>query len=372
MTIAADLSNFAFSAAGVNTGGFTMRNKIINGAMVIDQRNVGASGTNTGAATIDRWKVSASQASKYTWQQNAGSVTPPAGYLKYLGITSSSSYSVLATDYFNVFQPIEGYNIVDFAWGTSSAATVTLSFWVRSSLTGTFGGSLTNSASTRCYPFSYSISSANTWEQKTITITGETTGTWLTTNGVGIFVVFSLGYGSNYRGTAGAWTTNDYESVTGETSVVGTSGATWYITGVQLEKGSSATPFEYRNHQQELAMCQRYFCKTFDSGTAPGNNVANAGALRGTARTINASSAIEPAVEWRFPVSMRATPSVTLYSPATSGATNSQWTNDGNGTYSANARASFIGTDGVSIDNTGTILGANQPWVIHATASAEL
>jgi len=249
----------ASSGTVVMSSPYTMRNKIINGAMVIDQRNAGASSTNTGVYTVDRWKFAASQASKFTWQQNAGSVTPPAGYSNYLGFTSSSSYSVLATDYFEVFQVIEGFNAADLAWGTSSAKSVTLSFWVRSSLTGTFGGALTNGGSTRSYPFSYTISSANTWEQKTITIAGDTTGTWATNNTAGIYVIFSLGLGSNYQGTAGAWVAADRETVTGETRVVGTSGATWYITGVQLERGTVATPFEYRNYQQELAMCQRYY-----------------------------------------------------------------------------------------------------------------
>lgn len=233
-------------------------NRIINGAMVIDQRNAGASGTSSGY-TVDRWNYSASQASKFTWQQNAGSVTPPAGFTNYLGFTSSSAYSIGASDYFLLDQFIEGFNVSDLGWGTASAKTVTLSFWVRSSLTGTFGGGLVNSADSRSYPFSYTISSANTWEQKSVTIAGDTTGTWLTTNGVGIRVRFGLGVGSTYSGTAGSWAATNYVSATGATSVVGTNGATFYITGVQLEVGSSATSFEYRAYNVEFDMCRRYF-----------------------------------------------------------------------------------------------------------------
>ena len=129
--------------------------------MVIDQRNAGASVSTVGAYTVDRFWIDASQVSKYTAQQNAGSVTPPAGFTNYLGITSSSAYSVLTGDYFSFQQSIEGFNVADLAWGTASAKTVTLSFWVRSSLTGTFGGSLRNSAANRSYPYTYSISSAN-------------------------------------------------------------------------------------------------------------------------------------------------------------------------------------------------------------------
>jgi hypothetical protein len=240
-------------------GGFAMRNRIINGAMMIDQRNAGASVTPTNAQyLVDRWSANVSQASKYSVQQNAGSVTPPAGFINYLGVTSLSAYSIVSTDTFGVRQRVEGLNMTDFGWGSASAVTVTLSFWVRSSLTGTFGGALQNSAGNRSYPFNYTISSANTWEQKTVTIAGDTSGTWLTTNGIGVEVYFGLGVGSTYSGTAGAWAGANYSSATGATSVVGTNGATWYITGVQLEKGSTATSFDYRPYGTELALCQRY------------------------------------------------------------------------------------------------------------------
>jgi hypothetical protein len=214
------------SLQGAAASPYVLKNRIINGAMVIDQRNAGASGTAINVYTVDRFSYNAAQASKGTWQQNAGAVTPPTGFSNYLGFTSSSSYSVLAADYFTFAQPIEGYNIADLAWGTANAKTVTLSFWVRSSLTGTFGGSLQNNSASRSYPFTYTISAANTWEQKTITIAGDTTGTWLTTNGVGIGLVFGLGVGSTYSGTAGSWSANGYTSATGGTSVVGTNAAT--------------------------------------------------------------------------------------------------------------------------------------------------
>ena len=244
-----------------------MKNRIINGAMVIDQRNAGASGTGT-SYTVDRWQYAASQASKATWQQNAGSVTPPTGFTNYLGITSSSAYSILSTDYFYVSQPIEGFNIADLGWGSANAKTVTLSFWVRSSLTGTFGGSLQNSAASRSYPFSYTISVANTWTTISITIAGDTSGTWLTTNGLGMYITFGLGVGTTYSGTSGTWANTNYASATGATSVVGTNGATFYITGVQLEKGSVATPFEYRHYGTELNNCLRYYWKYLPATTS--------------------------------------------------------------------------------------------------------
>jgi hypothetical protein len=256
VTVAADQSvTFAQAANLPNTFGF--KNRIINGGMVIDQRNAGASVTPiSGQLITDRWKYGSSQTSKFTSQQ---STTAPTGFINSLLFTSSSAYAVLAADIFGVSTAIEGLNVSDLAWGTASAATITISFWVRSSLTGTFAGVVKNSASSRSYPFTYTISSANTFEQKSVTIAGDTTGTWLTTNGIGLTVIFSLGTGSTYSGTAGAWVGSDIWGVTGATNVVGTNGATFYITGVQLEKGSTATSFDYRPYGTELQLCQRYF-----------------------------------------------------------------------------------------------------------------
>jgi hypothetical protein len=239
--------------------GFGFKNRLINGQMTIDQRNAGASVTPNNSYTLDRWQALNSQTSKYTVQRDAGAVTPPVGFIDYLGCTSSSSYTLGADDYFVIRQGIEGLNMADLGWGTANASTVTLSFWVRSSLTGTFGGSIANNGETRSYPFSYTISAANTWEQKSVTIAGDTTGTWLTTTGAGAFLAFSIGTGTTYSGTAGAWVGSFELSATGATSVVGTSGATFYITGVQLEKGSTATSFDYRPYGTELALCQRYY-----------------------------------------------------------------------------------------------------------------
>jgi hypothetical protein len=235
------------------------KNRIINGAMVIDQRNAGASVTPTGAAyLVDRWQLIPSQSSKLSFQQNAGSVTPPDGFKNYLGATSLSAYSLITSDYFLLTQKIEGFNVADLGWGTANAKTVTVSFWVRSSLTGTFGFVIRNGAGTRIYPASYTVSAANTWEYKTVTVPGDTTGTWLTDNNIGLELDFGLGVASNLSAAAGTWTTGIL-GVTGATSVVGTNGATFYITGVQLEVGVTATGFDYRPYGTELALCQRYY-----------------------------------------------------------------------------------------------------------------
>jgi hypothetical protein len=249
----------AATLSSINGGPISgARNRIINGDMRIDARNNGAAVTPTSSSyTLDRWSLPISQASKLSVQQNAGSVAPPSGFSSYLGLTSLSVYSLTATDFFILTQAIEGFNISDLGWGTASAQVVTLSFWVRSSLTGSFGGVVTNGI--RAYPYVYSIGAANTWEQKTIVIPGDTSGTWANNNTTGAIVQFGLGVGSSRSGTPGAWTTGTINSATGATSVVGTNGATFYITGVQLEPGTVATPFERRSYGQELALCQRYF-----------------------------------------------------------------------------------------------------------------
>jgi hypothetical protein len=259
-------SGILTSCTGLNYDGF--KNRIINGAMVIDQRNAGASVNVTSELyTLDRWYFAISQTGKLTCQQNAGAVTPPAGFKNYLGLTSASSYAVLAADIFSLKQSIEGFNTADLGFGAAGASTVTVSFWVRSSLTGTFGASLNNGAFDRSYVFTYTISNANTWEQKTVTIAGDTSGTWIgATNGVGLRIYFNLGVGSTYSGgTANTWNAGGYVSPSGTTSVVGTNGATFYITGVQLEKGSTATSFDYRPYGTELALCQRYYFKVVGS-----------------------------------------------------------------------------------------------------------
>ena len=246
---------------------YVNKNRLINGDMRISQRNGTSSVTPVdGQYTLDRWLTIVTQTSKLSIQQNAGSVTPPTGFTNYLGVTSLSAYSITASDFFTVRQYIEGFNTADLAYGTANAQTVTLSFWVRSSLTGTFGGVIFNSAANRTYVFSYTISAANTWEQKTITITGDTTGTWLTNNGTGLAVDFTLASGSNFTRSAGSWSTSGF-AVTGTTSVVGTNGATWYVTGTQLEIGTTATPFERRLYNQDLANCQRYYYKIGGSST---------------------------------------------------------------------------------------------------------
>jgi len=258
--------NLSILAQGASSTGnllnYTGANKIINGDMAIDQRNAGASVTAASNYTLDRWFAGSTVASKFTCQQNAAAVTPPVGFANYLGVTSSSAYSSAAGDIFNVQQSIEGFNFADANFGTANARAVTLSFWVRSSLTGTFAGGLRNSAANRSYVFNYTISDANTWEQKTVTIAGDTSGTWIgATNGIGATLLFDIGTGSTYAGTASAWNASNVFTSSGATKVVATNAATWYVTGVKLEIGTVATPFVPDDYGVSFQKCQRYFVK---------------------------------------------------------------------------------------------------------------
>jgi hypothetical protein len=350
----------AVNIAQSGSNNVTMRNRIINGAMVIDQRNAGASVTQGTGNTfpVDRFFITGSVASKFTAQQSS---TAPSGFNKSLLITSSSAYSVGSGDFYVVAQNIEGYNVADLNWGTTNAKTVTLSFQVYSSLTGTFGGALVG-GSTYSYPFTYTISSANTWTTISVTVAGPTSGgTWDITNGSGLIVRFGLGVGTTYSGTAGSWTANNYFSATGAVSVVGTSGATFYITGVQLEAGSTASPFEYRQYGTELALCQRYFFSTNATGvTLVG---ANGSKANGTIA---------------FPVQLRTAPTVT-------GTTSNRLTNFGvldyYGTYtftSENATSTTFTAFSYNV-SSGSTWSSGLPLAINPTgqsatltASAEL
>jgi hypothetical protein len=318
-----------------------MRNRIINGAMVISQRGTSFTPAN-GDYTLDRWQYISSQSGKVTITQDTS--VYPVGFTCSLKNTSSSAYSVGASEKFTIRQCIEGFNILDLAWGTANAKSVTLSAWVYSSLTGTFGGSLYNYDTNYFYPFSYSIPVANTWTQISVTIAGPTSGTWYTTNTGGIEVGFSLGAGATVSGTAGTWGSTAYFSATGATSVVGTNGATFYITGVQLEAGTTASPFEYRQYGTEYVLCQRYY----ETGS---------GYFNGLNPSFGNNNPIGPISGTNFQVTKRATPAITLGTATTTLCyTNSGSTN--NITTQSFAQTVLVLTGGAT---SGMVI--TQPWI---------
>jgi hypothetical protein len=266
--------------------------------MVIDQRNAGAAVTTSGSYAVDRFRTDVVTDGAFSAQQVSDA---PAGFINsYKFTTTTADASLSAAQRVWMFQRVEGLNVADFGWGTASASSVTLSFWVKSSLTGTFTASFNNSAGDRAYISTYTISAANTWEQKTISIAGDTSGTWLKTNGVGLAIHFSLGVGTDFQGSAGSWVAGNVYSTSGAVSVIGTLNATWQVTGVQLEKGSTATSFDYRPYGTELALCQRYYT-TVSSNER--QMYRNHGFDLSTIRDVK----IFP-----FPVTMRTTPTVTV------------------------------------------------------------
>jgi hypothetical protein len=277
--------------------GFGFKNRIINGAMVIDQRNAGASVSISAAAyTLDRMYSLANGGGVYTVQQSS-TVPSTTGFRTSAAYTvTTADASIAAGDYYGFDERIEGYNVSDLNFGNAGATPFTVSFWVRSSVTGTYSVAFFNSAADRSYVTTYTVSAANTWEQKTITVTPDTSGTWLTTNGIGVVVRFGLGCGSTYTtSTLNAWQAGLYFNANTATNWIATNGATFYITGVQLEKGSTATSFDYRPYGTELALCQRYYT----TGTLYFEyQPAVTGAAAGTANN--------------FPVTMRSSATVTF------------------------------------------------------------
>jgi hypothetical protein len=342
---------------------FGFKNRLINSAMVIDQRNAGASVTlaSGGTYTVDRWQGYEDTDGVMTAQQNSSA---PTGFINSLKLTTTTADSSLASTQFALIQQkIEGLNIADLGWGTASAATVALSFLVRSSLTGTFGGSLRNSAQNRSYPFTFTISVADTWEQKTVTIAGDTSGTWLTTNGIGIHVAFGLGVGSTYSGTAGAWSGSQYFSATGATSVIGTLNATFYITGVQLEKGSTATSFDYRPYGTELALCQRYYEKSYNTDVVPAT-ATQVGAVGNYFRP----GPTYLSLTFAFKTTKRITPATIVYYSPTTGASGKFA--DANGAVDVNATSYLSGMNFISAYSL--ISSGNGDLRGHFTADSEL
>ena len=241
---------------GTNAQYTGFKNRIINGAQVINQRNA----TVTAASTYvtDRWQVdNLTTSGAVSFAQNS---TAPAGFTNSLKITvTTADAAVAASDLVEFRQWIEGYNTADFSFGSASAGTFTISFWVNSSVTGTYGVSFRNSAADRVYVSTYTVNAANTWEQKTITVAGDTTGTWLTDNGRGLGIAFCVMGGSNFQGTANAWGATNNRTTSAQANLLATINNTFYITGVQLEKGSTATSFDYRPFGTELQLCQRYY-----------------------------------------------------------------------------------------------------------------
>jgi len=276
MGISSSLGSSALLPAGL---GF--RNMVTNGNFAIDQRNAGAaqSGKTTDFYAVDRFVCSVNASGNFTGQQVALSTlsgTQPAGFTYALGCTAASGRTAAAGDVYGLRHRIEGFNSAQLSWGTANAKPATLSFWVRSSVTGTYNVGFFNASANRSFVTSYTINTANTWEYETILIPGDTSGTWGIGNGVGVEIFWDLGTGSTYNAsTLNTWTAGIFVTSAASIKWIATASATFYVTGVQLEQNYQATPFEQRPIGVELALCQRYYEKSYEQGVAIGSNNIN-------------------------------------------------------------------------------------------------
>jgi hypothetical protein len=237
------------------------RNIGINGAMRIDQRNAGLPvAASNGTFVADRWHFSGADANTFETQQNPTSISPPKGFESHLGLIVKHARTLNAGDWFNIVQIIEADRLAYTGFGTPKAHALTLSFWVRSSIIGLHSGGLANANSTRSLPFVFEIATANTWEHKAVCIPGDTMGDWNTEGcGKGMALVFNLAAMPPNLAPAGSWIDGNHICAEGAVSVAGTAGATFCLTGVQLEVGTKASAFETLAHDDELALCRRYF-----------------------------------------------------------------------------------------------------------------
>jgi len=348
---------------------FGFKNRIINGAMVIDQRNAGASLTVTGSSSgfpVDRFRIDSPVGQSITGQQVTASLSGFQNAFTYTAGTASTN----TNDQSEIVQFIEGHNVADLQFGTANAQTLTVSFWAKSSLTGTFGLILENSANNRQYITSYSLPTANTFTYISKTIVGDTSGTWLYTNGRGIGIRWDMGAGATQSGAVtNAWGTSSLIGITAGAGVVKltqNTSATFTITGVQLEKGSTATSFDYRPYGTELALCQRYFQTTLDIGVAVGATSSADATLFCLARD-SSNARVYASI---FPTKMRSTPTVTVY--AENNATAGSITDDSTGSAVTGVSTGNIKQSGFAYCSKSSGLTTSTAYRFNYTASAEL
>ena len=283
------------------------RNLIINGAMQIAQRNTSVTGiTSSGYYTADRWRMEVDSAG--TWTMNVESSAPTNTEFRKSAnvICTTADSSLAASDLLFFRQRIEGQNVQGIKKGTSAAESLTVSFWVKSSNTGTYICDFADIDNTRQISKSYTINTAHTWEKKTITVPPDTTGQFDNDNGNSLNLIFWLAAGTDF--TSGTLNSSAWASIVsanravGQLNLANASGNYWAVTGIQLETGTVATPFEMRNIGQELALCQRYYQNNFQRSTGGGvYNSTSFGAIKA------------------FIVTMRASPTVNLSSGSTIG-----------------------------------------------------
>jgi len=354
-------------------GAFSGRNLIINGAQEVDQRGSGSSAIGTltnGKYITDRWNV---RGEGNTTGQCSQSANVPDGFVNSLLIEVGAT-AVARSANTNRFirHNMEGYSMRSLRWGTSAAKAATISFWIKSSLTGTYSFAFFSGSLDQHYATNYTIDTADTWEFKTISVPGPTSGTFRTDNGLALYIQWDLGTGSNYQtSTLNQWASGDKRCSNNAVDFFNTANATLRITGIQFEMGEKVTSFEYRSYGDELARCQRYFCKSYNDGVNPGTNTSIG--IK-SIRNYSSDARSDHSTTCQFPVTMRAAPTVVFYAK---GGTQDRFST-GNSTYgvfsgtntiSSASNHGMTGLGGVSL---GTSVSANSFTYFHFTAAAEL
>ena len=294
------------------------RNLIINGDMSIAQRGTSQASISSGTSyyTIDRYKTQVVNAG--TWTQSQSTDVPSGqgfGYSLKMDCTTADT-SLGADDFLVVQQVAEAQNLQYLKYGTSNAESITMSFWVKSNKTGTYSIWLFADDNNKTISAPYTISSADTWEKKTITFVGDTISSITNDNDQGIRVYFVLAAGSNWTsGTTPTTWQSDSKSIRAPEQTVNLADSTdneWYITGVQLEAGTTASDFEFLPFDINYQRCKRYYQKTYDYGTAPGTGIENGWSWYGTDYNVSITSTFQ-SQGIKFETQMRSSPSLTLY-----------------------------------------------------------
>jgi hypothetical protein len=333
-----------------------LKNRMVNGDFLFDQVNEGNNYTITGGSfqhCMDMTSALAQGTGVFTVAR--GFTSPPTFFIRYLtAACTTADASIGSTDVYALRMRTEGYSVRDFSLGNSTAKTFTISFWVRSSLTGTYCVTVHNNATNRSYVTEYTINVANTWEYKTVTLTGDLTGTWENSTNTGLSLVWALAVGTNNQTAPNVWTAGGFYATSNQVNWMSSNTSrTFDLTGVQVELGSTATAFGLRAYQTELALCQRYYEKSYNLGvTVPTST--NDGAINdGTSST--GAGAVNRSI--LFKANKRVNPTLTAY---TLSGTSGSWGYDRNGASGTVTVAFNPGQHG-AYGSTSSV-GAN--WVV--------
>lgn len=373
VTIEQSGQDITISADGGGGSALPIVNKLINGNFAIDQRNEGAAVSSAGgnnAYSSDMWFIyNRNKSGVFSLQRLSDS--PPAGFGYYGRVTITTADATPPHDAEYVLSArVEGFNIQDFSLGTEDARNISLSFWVRSTNTGTYGVSVESGAGD-AYVMNYTINAEDTWEYKTFVIDGNQSGTWNTTNGIGLKLLFDLGSGSDFQADSlESWSVaTEHNHIAGNTQLVNDNGASIDFAGVQIQVGDVATAYEDRPFQTEFDYCRRFYEKSYAIGTVPGTNTGNSSGAN-VVNTIGAQlGTTETDYVLQFKITKHSVPTMTFYTPAGSSAKISCFNTSGDSTERSVAGTENEGTNSIGFYQTAAVAYFAQ---YHYVAAAPL